>query len=160
MYICIILLACGIFNYAIALTETLNIYNVPIFQQKIEDDYFDQTSSIEKIYIHQYVSSIAPAVNYQLSPLISYVVDDDSVHFTAQDGVLYNKDKTCLLAYPGAKTDALYAVPDSVVTIAPSAFSGNPFIEKVYLGKQVQYISDNAFYHCDKLTTISTISST
>lgn len=49
-------------------------------------------------------------------------VSADNASYTAVDGVLFNKDKTQLVAYPLGR-DAAYAVPDGVTEIADYAFN-------------------------------------
>ena len=56
--------------------------------------------------------------------------------FSAEDGVLFNSDKTKLLMYPMAKTDTAYTIPDSVTEIADYAFAGNTHIETIILGQR------------------------
>ena len=56
--------------------------------------------------------------------LTNICVADDSASFCDVDGVLFNKDKTTLVAYPAGKTDSEYAIPDGVVSVVRSAFDG------------------------------------
>ena len=42
------------------------------------------------------------------------VVEDDHEEYASEDGVLFNKDKTVLLAYPAGKTDESYTVPEAL----------------------------------------------
>ena len=54
--------------------------------------------------------------------LAAYTVEDGNTAYSAEDGVLYNAEKTVLEVYPGAKSDADFAVPDTVVSIGYKAF--------------------------------------
>lgn len=94
----------------IALTGTLEI---PFGAQSVilPDD-------LEEIRIQaEGVSSvgglIAAVQNYEISP--------DNQHFKTVDGVLYSKDATTLVAFPGAR-DGSYTVPDGTQTIGSGAF--------------------------------------
>ncbi|MDE6426340.1 MAG: leucine-rich repeat domain-containing protein [Ruminococcus sp.] len=60
------------------------------------------------------------------------VTDGDGAYFS-ENGVLYNKEKTILLAYPASKTDKEFKVPSGVTEISVSAFCNNNFLEKVDL---------------------------
>jgi len=53
---------------------------------------------------------------YELSTpyLRNYTVDPDNSNFTAQDGVLYNKEMTELYAYPGGKRSKTYIMPETM----------------------------------------------
>lgn len=53
------------------------------------------------------------------------IVEEGHESYSSEDGVLFNKDKTVLLAYPDGKKDASYAVPDSVIQIEDGAFFRN-----------------------------------
>ena len=52
----------------------------------------------------------------------AFTVDSASAFLCAEDGVLFNKDKTRLIKYPTEKTAPSYTVPDSVKTIGTYAF--------------------------------------
>ena len=71
----------------------------------------------------------------------------------AEDGVLFNSDKTTLIMYPSAKTDTSYTVPSSVTTIGNGAFSNCRNLTTVDLSS-VEIIGDHAFYYCTDLTTV------
>lgn len=43
-------------------------------------------------------------------------VDKGNAYYFSQDGVLYNKDTTVLIAFPGGRKGA-FSIPDSVVRI-------------------------------------------
>lgn len=83
--------------------------------------------------------------------LKSITVTEGSGEYSSQDGVLYNKDKSRLIAYPQACENAEFTAPDSVKTIAPSAFCYNPYLTKVTLGS-VETIGDFAFEGCTALS--------
>lgn len=77
------------------------------------------------------------------SSIEAYTVDEANPLFTAQDGVLFYKDKTVLIAYPAAKKSVEYRIPDQTKYIASNAFSGlsdgkTLLLEKLIVGKNVQ----------------------
>ena len=47
-------------------------------------------------------------------------ISSDNSHYTSENGVLFNKDKTELLYFPAGKTGS-YTIPNTVVTIASEA---------------------------------------
>jgi len=55
--------------------------------------------------------------------LSAITVDAGSANFSSQDGVLFNKVKTTLVAYPAGKTGS-YAIPSTVTSIGDDAFYG------------------------------------
>ena len=82
-------------------------------------------------------------------------VSDNNKACCSVDGVLFNKDKTKLIRYPGKKAGAKYSIPDSVVTIGKCAFAGNKSIESIEIPDSVQEICDRAFLGCTKLKDIN-----
>lgn len=85
----------------------------------------------------------------------SYVVSENNRYFITEDNVLFNREKTVLLAYPSDRKDTTYVIPDSVTSIAPYAFYGAKNLQTVTLGAKVESIGDFAFAECAKLTSFA-----
>jgi len=79
---------------------------------------------------------------YQLA---SFSISDQNPNFAVEDGVLYNKDKTTLYAYPAGKTDAIFEVPSTVTRIDDGAFSSAQFLHTLILSENLKTISSWAF---------------
>lgn len=71
--------------------------------------------------------------------------------FTAEDGILFNKDKTALVRYPIADKRIEYTVPGSVISIDPYAFSYSENLISVSLPQELKTISDSLFLNCENL---------
>lgn len=71
------------------------------------------------------------------------ITDGDGI-YSSENGVLYNKEKTTLLAYPASKTDKNFKVPSGVKEISMSAFYSSNYLETVDLSG-VEKISAYAF---------------
>jgi hypothetical protein len=67
--------------------------------------------------------------------------------------VLFNKDKTTLVAYPGGKQGA-YTIPNSVTSIGKRAFYGCKFLTSVTIPNSVTSIGYEAFSECWSITSI------
>lgn len=106
--------------------------------------------------------------------LAAYTVEEGNNYFSAEDGVLYNASKTTLVAYPGAKADTDFTVPDTVDAIDSRAFYGNTKLKNItanevsifseaFMGSSIETVSFNAvnrvgewaFSSCRKLTSFS-----
>lgn len=74
-------------------------------------------------------------------------ISNKSKRFSTSGGVLFDKKKTKLIAYPQAKTGSSYVVPLSVTTIDDSAFHYSRFLKTVTFAypSKVQTISNYAF---------------
>ncbi len=86
--------------------------------------------------------------------LQSITVDPNNEHFTALDGVLYNKDMTRLVRYPSGKTDSSFSLPDGVQTIAEDSFNDNTRLTDLVLPLSLQKIEDYACTNCSGLKTV------
>ena len=73
-----------------------------------------------------------------------FVVEDGNKYLSSDGGVLYDRAKRVLLAYPGAKEDRQFVVPASVRTIGKSAFAGVSTLQAINL-TNVEYIEEQAF---------------
>jgi len=73
--------------------------------------------------------------------------------YTSQDGVLYNKNKTTLVAYPRGKTDVSFTIPNSVTIIEDGAFLGCS-LTSVTIPNSVTSIGKSVFAHCS-LTSVT-----
>ena len=69
--------------------------------------------------------------------------------------MLFTADKDVLLAYPNAKTDITYVIPDSVKTIGEKAFSECSYLQQVSLPQGILEIEKYAFSGCTGLQEIA-----
>jgi serine/threonine protein kinase len=72
---------------------------------------------------------------------------------SSADGVLFNKDKTCLVAYPGGKAGN-YEIPSGVARIAMAAFKICPYLTVITVPESVTDIDAEAFRKCESLTAV------
>lgn len=72
-------------------------------------------------------------------------VNENNPHFSSQDGVLYNKDKTQLIAYPQGKLNEVFTIPNSVTEIKKFAFQYNKKLKNITIPSSVKKIETGAF---------------
>ncbi len=82
------------------------------------------------------------------------VVHDDNERYRSIDGVLFSKDGSEALAYPAARADSRYDVPEKVEIIREGAFSGSENLRSIKLPKSVRHVDPQAFYCCFSLEEI------
>ena len=78
----------------------------------------------------------------------------DSTVYSSQDGVLFSKDKTTLLAYPEGKTATTYAIPRGVVSLGKEAFYRSAFLQTLTIPESVTTIGAAAFADCTALLQV------
>ncbi len=86
--------------------------------------------------------------------LTAYVVDEENPYFCSVDGVLFNKEKTVLVAYPNMRAGTEYVIPDGVTTISSCAFFMCDHLTKVTFPATVVKVEDFGFFKCGGLEHI------
>lgn len=74
--------------------------------------------------------------------LAEYAVADGSAAYCAEDGVLYNADKSMLIAYPPMKADTDYEMPDTVTKMGELCFSRNQLLKNLILSDNYQMTTE------------------
>ena len=88
-------------------------------------------------------------------PVEEIKVSRNNKYFSSKDGVLYNKKKTKLIAYPGGKKTSKFTIPSSVKTVDDNSFAWHGYLKNVTFTKNVKKIGENAFTDCHKLSSIN-----
>jgi len=104
------------------------------------------SNSVESIGINPFNDANITSIN----------VANDNVKYASEDGVLFNKDKSTLIAFPGAKS-GIYNIPNSVTSIGNYAFSSTnpPFLTSITIPNTVITIGKGAFSLCMGLTDVT-----
>ena len=87
----------------------------------------------------------------EFSSLERIQVNKDNETFSSIDGVLFNKDKTCLIRYPISKKGKKYIIPNTVTKIEGYAFYSVKELEEIEIPDSVTSIGEFGFAHCEKL---------
>jgi Leucine Rich Repeat (LRR) protein len=138
------------FQSCSALTNVIMGTNVLV----IGDSAFRSCSSLTNIFsIGRTVLKIGSAAFVGCS-LTAFTVDDANPVFSEESGVLFNKDQTVLIRFPGAGAGS-YVVPNSVVTIGDWAFSECTRLTNVLISATVTNLGSQGFSKCTKLASIN-----
>ncbi|MDD2961717.1 MAG: leucine-rich repeat protein [Muribaculaceae bacterium] len=135
------------------LCKSLKSVVIPNSVKSIENGAFAWCSSLTSIDIPKSVNLVTNSSFICCGALTSLNVDADNPKYSSVDGVLFNKNKSILIAYPNAKGDN-YTVPENVVNIGEYAFSACE-IKSVTLPNTLTSIGNNAFNTCFNLTSIN-----
>jgi len=115
---------------------------------------FFRCISLTSITIPDSVTSIGAGAFSGCTSLPAITVASGNTAFTIQDGVLYNKDKSLLIQYPGGKTGA-FTIPNSVTSIGELAFLNCPSLVSVTMPNSVTSIGEGAFGNCTNLARVT-----
>jgi len=106
------------------------------------------------IFIPDSVTFIQGSAFEGCSSLKVIDVDSANTDYSSQDSVLFNKNKTTLVCYPGGKTGD-YSVPKTVQTIGGSSFANCKGLTSIVIPDSVQTIASSVFWECSNLSTVS-----
>lgn len=76
---------------------------------------------------------------FQWNDSIKYInVTTDNKNFESVDGVLFNEDKTTIIAYPAGMTKSSYSIPAGTKDAAVDAFTSD-FIDRIYVPSSMNF---------------------
>lgn len=111
---------------------------------------FTNCNNLVSVEIPSSVTSIGSAVFSGCSKLESIQVNAHNSNYASLDGILYNKQKTAIIAIPKAIKGAV-AIPNGVVSISSNAFADCIGITRIEMPNSVNSIGEDAFSGCDNL---------
>jgi len=97
------------------------------------------------------VESLGSFAFYGCSSISGFTVDAGNLYYSAQDGLLFNKNIDTLYICPLTKSGQ-YEVPSGVRCIGPSAFDGCSALTEVLMPATLVELGDYAFEYCSGLT--------
>lgn len=125
---------------------------IPSTVTSIADFAFVMCNKLTSISIQEGVASIGRGALCDCGGLTAIEVSSDNTVYCSEDGVLYDKSKTTLCAYPGGKGTE-FSVPVFVTSIGDFAFSADGILSTVFIPATVTTIGDRAFYN-SRVTTV------
>jgi hypothetical protein len=117
---------------------------------------FAECTSLTSITIPESVSSIGYGAFSACTSLTGITVDENNKYYlNDSDGVLFNKDKTELLAYPIGKTKTTYTIPDSVISVGDFVFIYCENLTSIIIPDSVTSVGYAGFAGCTSLTSVT-----
>ncbi|MBQ8000295.1 MAG: leucine-rich repeat domain-containing protein [Ruminococcus sp.] len=105
---------------------------------------FSACRSLNAIHLGRNLETLGEGCFNTDSDLEVITVSTDNLHYTVQDGILYNKELTELVRCPQSTSGTVTAA-DTVQSISACAFESCTSIDEVILPENFQSISDAAF---------------
>lgn len=118
--------------------RNLTSLEIPNSVTSIDACAFDGCSSLSSIVFPASLASIGDMAFKGCSKLRSITVDEDNPCFCDWDGVLYNKDMSCLLHYPAGKEEVSYLVPYGMTHFDLGIFDDAVYLKAVYLPETIE----------------------
>jgi len=117
-------------------------------------EYAFYGTGLTSVTIPNSVTSIGLGAFIYCRKLTSINVDIANTAYSSVNGVLYDKDRAALIAYPTGKT-GVFTIPDSVTSIGVNAFISCTGLTSVTIGSSVTSIGSGAFSNCTGLTSVT-----
>jgi len=141
-------------DYAFDGCTSLTSVTIPDSVTNMGVSAFGGCTSLTSVNIPVSVTNIESAGFYSCTNLSAITVDALNSVYSSVDGVLFDKNQTVLIQYPGGKVGR-YAIPNSVTNIGHHAFNYCTRLTGVTIGNGVTSIGDSAFSGCTSLTSIA-----
>jgi uncharacterized repeat protein (TIGR02543 family) len=121
----------------------------------IGDYAFRNLTSLTSITIPEGVTSVGYGAFFGCVSLESIFVEEESVHFKSEDGVLFDNQMTTLVSYPSGKPNFAYAIPLGIINIGDAAFAGCVSLSNITIPESVTSIGRYAFAYVTNLASIN-----
>lgn len=125
---------------------SLSNITIPDSVTTIGSHAFWSCELLKTVNIPENVSYIGSQAFGSCDSLESITVDAQNNYYSAENGVLYNKDKTELVQYPNGKKDSVFVVNENTETIKSYAVYYSEYLEHLVLHNNLTKIESSGIY--------------
>ncbi|SFB37307.1 Leucine rich repeat-containing protein [Acetitomaculum ruminis DSM 5522] len=147
-------------NYTVKEIDSYAFYESNLKEIEIPDsvekigNYAFAKSNLKSLKLPLKLTSINNLAIAYCSELTQITISDDNKYYSCEEGILYNKAKTILLAYPSSKSDDSYTVSSEVRIISKGAFLGCNCLKSLVIPDNVVSIEEFSFMECEHLQSL------
>ena len=135
--------------------SNLTDVGIPEGLRKIGKAAFKNCTSLTTVRIPASVSYLSTDLFRGCEALRSIYVEPKNKHYKSEpnkrdgkDHVLFNKNKSTIIAYPANSREVQYDIPDSVTVISDWTFSECKKLNRISIPDSVEEIGEGAFSNC------------
>jgi len=128
---------------------------IPDGVTSIGEAAFVGCTALPNITIPNSITDIVGNAFVGCTSLTAINVNASNTAYSSDNGVLYNKNKTTLIAYPAGKNEIYFTIPDSVTSIEWGTFISCTNLASLTIPNKVISIREFAFAGCTSLTSVT-----
>ena len=117
--------------------ERLQTAVLPDGVEEIGNRAFTGCTALRNFYVPRDVRSIKSAVFRNCISLEGFTISPVNEYYMVEDGVLYTRDQTGLILYPGARAGRAFTIPETVKGIEEEAFGPTKYLREVTIPKNL-----------------------
>lgn len=136
-------------------TVSLKAIDLPRGLLQIGDYAFKEAALAGEITIPASVTNLGAGAFAACRDLTAITVQSGNLNYLDVNGVVYNRNKTTVVAYPAGNAATEYSIETTTETVYRSAFYGAHNLNYVYLPESLSSIGQYAFYDVENLRSVS-----
>lgn len=115
---------------------------------------FSGCANLGSVWLGSNVMTLYSEVFINCSNLVEIAASTSSPFYTGNEGILFNKNGTTLVAFPPGKSGH-YSLPGGVTEIANHAFATCRSLRSITTADGITTVGNNAFAYCSSLTNLT-----